>query len=339
MTMTNVTAVGPLAGSGPVPWSDIVELAVRAPSVHNSQPWLWVARGTSLQLHGDPSRLLPHVDPLGRTLTISCGAALHHARVAAAALGWELHVDRVPSDEPWHLATMTARPMRVTPEDEALLEALRERRTDRRPLTSWPVLPEVLTRISAEVAKWGAIVLPVIDLPRKWRIEDLMRRADEIQRADPVLMDELGQWRSRGSAADAHDGVPPSNLSSGDTSRLGWVPSRFDATLPEQWTGSGHELVVLLSLRDDREAWLSAGEALSALWLELTRRKMALMPLSQVAEVAETRARLARAVADPSVVPQMVLRVGWPPAGRIPVPHTPRRALSEVYVEKRSRRR
>ena len=66
----------------------VVELACRAPSVHNSQPWLWrVADKRTLELYADPTRQLPVADPEGRNLLISCGAALQHAQEAAKALG------------------------------------------------------------------------------------------------------------------------------------------------------------------------------------------------------------------------------------------------------------
>ena len=55
----------------------IVEGATRAPSVHNTQPWLWRAHAHTLDLYADRSRRLGATDPEGRNLVISCGAALH----------------------------------------------------------------------------------------------------------------------------------------------------------------------------------------------------------------------------------------------------------------------
>ena len=73
-----------------------VERATRAPSLHNSQPWRWVASGGVLELYADPTRIGRSTDSTGREVLISCGAVLDHLCVAMAAAGWEAIVDRFP---------------------------------------------------------------------------------------------------------------------------------------------------------------------------------------------------------------------------------------------------
>ena len=67
--------------------ANAVELACRAPSVHNSQPWHWVAEGPELKLFFEPHRVPHATDLSGREAVISCGAVLDHLRVAMAAAG------------------------------------------------------------------------------------------------------------------------------------------------------------------------------------------------------------------------------------------------------------
>jgi len=74
-----------------------VELACRAPSLHNSQPWRWVASSTSVDLFVDPHRTVTSTDRSGREAIISCGAALDHFRVAMAAVGWDTNVEQFPN--------------------------------------------------------------------------------------------------------------------------------------------------------------------------------------------------------------------------------------------------
>jgi hypothetical protein len=95
------------------PWPDknaiqsALALAAWAPSVHNSQPWLWRVGSRSIDLYADMTRHLTATDPQARDLLMSCGAALHHLRVAFRALGWTSTVRRLPSpSDPGHLATI-----------------------------------------------------------------------------------------------------------------------------------------------------------------------------------------------------------------------------------------
>ena len=85
-----------------------VENSLRAPSVHNTQPWRYRFRGNGVELHADRGRQLTGTDPEGRDLVLSCGAALHHLRVALAARGVGCTVAYTPDpDNRNHLATLT----------------------------------------------------------------------------------------------------------------------------------------------------------------------------------------------------------------------------------------
>jgi hypothetical protein len=55
------------------------ERAVLAPSTLNTQPWRWRVHASRLELFADLDRQVTSIDPQRRLLTISCGAALHHA--------------------------------------------------------------------------------------------------------------------------------------------------------------------------------------------------------------------------------------------------------------------
>ena len=70
-----------------------------APSIHNTQPWRWRLAADTLELRLVRGRVLPVTDPEGRLATLSCGVALHHARVALAAQGWHATVTRMPRDD------------------------------------------------------------------------------------------------------------------------------------------------------------------------------------------------------------------------------------------------
>lgn len=123
-------------------------LAVCAPSVHNTQPWQWRVGDTTVHLYADDSRRLPQADPDRRDLLISCGAALHHFRVAAWSFGWDTVVHRFPNPaEPRHLAAFEFSASTPTADMVAAVRAISCRRTDRRRVTAWEISQALLAEI------------------------------------------------------------------------------------------------------------------------------------------------------------------------------------------------
>lgn len=282
----------------------IVELATLAPSVRNSQPWHWVSDGESLDLRADRSRVLRAGDEDGRMLTLSCGAGLDHALVAARALGFEVEAHRFPrSDDPDLLARLRLHPGVVPATATADLQALTDRRTDRRRFTSWPVSFDQLQDLAAVASARGATAIPVVDLADRVRIDLLLGRAGDRQARAQA---RLGARGFRSPFADTPYVAPDRDLEPADGLLvLGGPP---DA--------------------DGPATWLRVGEALSALWLEATRAGLSIVPLSVVCEVAETRAVLQHEVLGGLMTPQTLVRVGWQAIGR--PRRTPRRPLDDV---------
>lgn len=334
---TTTTTPGPAAESRPVPPAvplrELVELATRAPSIHNTQPWRWRAGGTQVRLYADRSRQLTHSDADARSLVVSCGAALHHAQVAAEAFGWQVVVRRCPDPaDPDLLATLDLFPGRVVPAAQERLEALRVRSTDRRRFTSWPLPAERLDRLAEQAASWGAMVVPVVDPGRQATLEELMRRADRIERDDPDHVAEVAPL----VGAAGLEGIPASSIPGPDRHRPA-MPSRYrqgELSDPSPEPSEPSEFVegvmVLCTLDDDPLGWLRTGETLSALWLDTIRQGLSLLPLSQVTEVPETREALGREVLRGLAHPQLLVRVGWQEITRRGLPRTPRRPVEEV---------
>jgi hypothetical protein len=308
----------------------VVELAQRAPSVHNTQPWRWRSTDGSLELHADRSRQLAAGDPDGRNLVISCGTVLHHVRIVADALGWKARVSHLPDPRQPDLLARVELSCRRPPSDaDELLAAVDRRCTDRRRFTSWPVPDDRLTHLAARATEWGSRALPLTDLSEKFRAELLVNRALDLQAADDAVRREQTAWVNHGSA----DGVPsnvlpgPQELTTRHASRF--MTGLLDEVVDREVEGSDG-LVVICALTDDTAAWLRAGEALSAMWLDATTDGLSLVPLSQVIEVRETRDALRFEVLGGLANPLVLVRVGWQAISRSQLPRTPRRPVDEV---------
>lgn len=322
----------PTVKHGPAPLTRIVELACLAPSVHNTQPWRWQLRDNEIELYADHDRQLAVSDPVGRNLVISCGAALHHAQVAARALGWMPRVARLPDpDNPDLLARLELAPHPPSHSATEALEALQNRVTDRRRFTSWPVPGERLVALVSAAVATGAAAVAVTDAVDRVQVELGVSRALDLQERDQDLVTEQRLWRDHG----AHDGIPtralPERVAESRSRRSRFYPELLDES--QRQLVDGYDGIVVLGGRgDDVADWLATGEALSALWLRATLDGLAVVPLSQAIEVAETRTTLEHGVLGGRVTPHLLIRVGWQPMGRRDLTRTPRRPVADVLL-------
>ena len=303
------------------------DAAVLAPSVHNTQPWRIVVHRDRLELFADHSRQLTVLDPLGRALAQSVGAALFNARVAVAAAGRAVRVER-PADpaDPGPVAVLRPVDGPADPALAALAPAVRRRRTNRRRYTTARVPEDLLRLLVAAAAAEETTLVPVTREEHVRLLARLTQQADGLQNADPAYRDELRRWTGRDPGAG--DGVPASAVPHVDGRRHDALPVRdFDTAgagqLPaEVGSGTDRTLVVLATSRDDPAAWLRCGEALERVLLELTTRGWVAGPLTQAVEVPVTRTQL-RAALTWDAHPQSVLRIGRAPATS-PTPRRPR---------------
>ncbi|MGB5148507.1 MAG: NAD(P)H nitroreductase [Mycobacterium sp.] len=306
-----------------------LSLATRAPSVHNSQPWLWRVGDGSIHLYAEPSRRLPRTDPDGRDLLISCGASLHHATAAFAALGWRCKVSRLPNAaEPNHLAAIELTKGEPDKKDIALAAAIPRRRTDRRYFSHWPVPHTDVVTIGVRLARMG-VLLRHVDMSTG--IRAIVAEAVWLHAHDAEYLTELTTWSGRYASIA---GVPARSTPESDA--MAALPSRlFAGPALEQPADAAadadHGLLLALGTGGDGAVdRLRAGEATSAALLTSTVLGLASCPVSEPLEIDETRAALRSEVFGDEGHPQMMLRIGWAPVGADPLPATPRRPIDDV---------
>lgn len=264
---------------------------------------------------------------------ISCGAALHHARIALAAAGWRPAVERFPdAGEPDHLARVRlSERVGVSPEAIRRFQLTQVRRTDRRPLVDAPVDPAVLDQVRAAVEAERVH----LHLLRPEQISELAYaagRADDLTAKDEKVRDELARWvggpRREGTGLpDASIPVqpPPTGVPVRDFGHAGTLPADQPAGRGDVSASYG----VLFGEVDRPPGWLSAGEALSAAWLVATEHGLALLPFSGPVEIPVTRVVLRRLLANLGH-PYLVVRLGHPDPDRAGPPHTPRLDPTQV---------
>ncbi|MGF6478395.1 hypothetical protein QFZ91_000556 [Paraburkholderia sp. JPY419] len=138
----------------------------------------------------------------------------------------------------------------------------------------------------------GALACCVAQKAAREALARLIADADRAQFADPRFRRELASW--------IH-------------------PRRRDDGMPAYGTAVG-----IATMRDDREAWLAAGQALERMLLVAASAGLTASYLNQAIEVDALRERL-RTLLRTDAFPQLLLRVGRGPRVR----HAPRRPLAD----------
>ena len=310
-----------------------VQLACRAPSLHNSQPWQWVAQDTRLHLYVDNSRILYSTDKSGREALISCGAVLDHLRVAMAAAGWTANIDRFPNPNNLeHVASFYFSPMSlVTDADRRRADAIRRRRTDRLPFAApnnWKSLEPVLRN----AVNAATVHLDVIADELRPELARASRLTESLREYDSYYHIELDWWTNH---FENSDGIPSSSLISATESDQVDVGRPFpDSPHTRRRAYMGHDqstVLVLSTDEDTRDDSVRSGEALSAVLLECTLAGMATCTLTHLTELWSSR-NLIGGLTGRTAMQQVLIRVGGAPVlGEVP-PITPRRPLGEVMT-------
>ncbi|WP_369936542.1 nitroreductase [Plantactinospora sp. BB1] len=305
--------------------------ALLAPSVFNTQPWRWrVGPGAVLTLRADRSRQVHSVDEARRLLLVSCGAALHHARLALAVAGYRTEVVRFPeAADPDVLAriTVTGR-QEPDPEQSRLHAAGERRRTDRRAFDDRRVAEPTLRRLRQVVEAEGAY-LHLVREDQMPMLAVATANAAAVELEDPAYRAELRRWTNR--PAGSRDGVPAASAVRPGPRRVPIREHAFGGT-PGLETGDGMDrgaaYAILFGNGDAPADLLAGGEALSALLLTAVAEGLATAPLSDPIELEWPRwlmRNLLAAIGEPYVV----VRLGFV-ADPSPLPPVLRRDPTDV---------
>jgi nitroreductase len=305
-----------------------VRAAIRAPSMHNSQPWRFRLRDGVIDVYADPARRLPVSDPDGWGVRIACGAAAFNARLGLAVSGrpTDVLLRPEPDDRDLMVRLVPTADGPATPAQLRLYDAVPRRHSNRAPFFDEPVPAGVRAAIVEAAGDEGAWLELLAGRGPMAAVAEIARDAAGILDRRPGYRDELAAW-TRGDASGRADGVP-GEAGGPSTEPQDLLPSRpfgEHQRAPGRDFESDPLVTVLGTSGDSQSHQLVAGMALQRVLLTLTAAGLASSMLSQPIEVSAAREQLRLALGRPGV-PQMVLRIGY----GLPGFPTPRRDVRDV---------
>ncbi|MBB5857720.1 Acg family FMN-binding oxidoreductase [Amycolatopsis umgeniensis] len=300
-----------------------LEAAVRAPSPHNTQPWLFELGPDVIDVVLDENRVLTVCDPDRREARLSCGAALLNLELAIAAAGRSCDVELLPEkDRPELLARVGLRARhRATAAEQRLATSIRARYSNRRPFASTPVPAGARHAVRLAAREEGAKLILLDELGLLEAVAGLIRRADHLQTLDEGFQAELRAW-TKGDGS--HDGVPA--YAGGPRPSGGLLPVRHHGESDQTREFERDPVVAVLTTPTDGPlAQVRAGRAMQRALLTATSLGLSASFYSQPMEIPSARTVL-RSLLGENEHPHIVFRLGY----GFPGSTTPRRPAGAV---------
>jgi nitroreductase len=309
------------------------EAGIHAPSMHNSQPWLFRLRDGAIEILADPARRLAFADRSGWAVRLACGAATFNARLALAVHGRPAQVHLRPhGGEPDLIARLTpGRERPPTYAEQDLCAAIPRRHSNRAPFWPDPVPAEARVRLIQAARSESAWLDLLVGMTALVAFAEIAASADRVLRRDDRYRAELISWTHGGQAPD---GVP---VAAGAplAERQDLLPQR---AFGERRRAPGRDyepepLIGVLGVTGDGPVdQITAGQALQKVLLTATDAGLSTSMISQPIEVPAAREQLRRSLSRLGC-PQLAVRIGYGTPG----PAAPRRNVADVLLLPRER--
>jgi nitroreductase len=335
-----------------------VRAAILAANPHDTQPWLFRARQSFIDVFADRRRNLGSFDPFRREMHLGLGAAIENLALAARAQGFATEISPVDGIMSLGLPIAPARAARIVlsrapAKRDRLFDALPRRHTNRGAYAAGHPISQSTLAALAEIANnAGARLVFFQNEARRERLARLVVEATERIIADREMAADSARWLRTGAPEILRhrDGITMevSGLSSGMVMLTKFLPDLDAGTADNYWLRMTRDTQVpsapvlgLICVRDrlDMRSALLAGRAWQRLHLAATAEGLAAQPLNQPVECVDRAAMTDAADRFGPALQDLIGTKDWEAtfvfrlgAAQSSAPASPRRPLEAVLL-------
>ncbi len=310
----------------------LIEQAVKAPSGHNTQPWLFRLDTDGIEIHPNYERSLPVVDPQNRELFISLGCAVENLVMAASEKGL---ASVISVDDRGSIFVRFEPDQTIEP--DLLIDQLSIRQTNRN-LYDGKLIPEDVIQTLQEMQLPEDIKIHYYkkDSEAFDLITDLIQEGNRIQMGNKDFVRELRGWMrlNKQHQDQTNDGLSYAVFGAPNLPLFMVKPIMTALLNPKiqnqsdlQKIKSSSHLVLFTTVSDNLTEWISTGRALQRFLLQSTALGLANAYMNQPIEVPALKTRIMEDFTF-AEHPQMLLRIGYCNQ----IAYSKRRAVSEVII-------
>jgi hypothetical protein len=316
---------------------NMVSYAIKAPSGHNTQPWLFKLSETAIEIHPDFRYTLPVVDVNNRELYISLGCAAENLCICAAEAGYKTDFSILKDEQ--GIAFMSIGLEKGNAKKDPLFAQIEKRQTNKAvyknrmiPVDTLDILKKIIRNPVVNVRYYENGTSEFNTL------KDLVAQGNAIQMMDDDFKNELLSWMRFNSVQVRKNPSGISYSAMGMPAVPGFMgkpivksflkPDKQNKSDKEKIDSSSY-LVLFTLHQNDTDGWIILGRTLQRFLLETTRLGIASAYMNQACEVQKLATSMQSKLDLNEETPQLLLRIGYAD----PMPYTPRRLVEEVILK------
>lgn len=316
----------------------MIKQATKAPSGHNTQPWLFRSHRDCIEIHPDFSKTLKVVDPHHREMFVSLGCATENLCIAAQSKGYDCRV--TISNEGMIRIQLHAKEIGEDRQMPSLLELISKRQSNRS-VYNGKIIKESTLKELLSLQQENHIQIHCWEKGSEKfnKILQLILEGNAIQMNDLPFKKELKNWmrfnkqheeRFRDGLSYAVFGAP--NLPQW-MSRLimnACLTPRIQNKGDRQKLESSSHLVLFTVKEDIPIEWMALGRTLERFLLNTTQAGVATAFMNQPCELHSLSEQIEQNIlrGEEKEIPVVLLRMGYAK----PMPYSSRKEVNEVIL-------
>lgn len=318
----------------PADFEFLVSKAVKAPSGHNTQPWRFRQKESTVEIHPDFNRRLPVVDPHDRELFVSLGCAAENLCLAAQTKGYK---SAVSVGDKGVITVSLAEEAGVKP--SPLFNQIDVRQTNRSVYNGEEIALDVLKKLQSIRSEKGISVHYYARQTKQFNdIEQYVLQGNTRQMQNEAFKAELKSWMrfNKKHQDQTLDGLSYAVFGAPNVPRWMAEPimsmainAKTQNKADREKIDSASHLVLFTTRENSRREWVSLGRTLQRFLLTTTELGVAHAYLNQPNEEAEIASEMARTLGLAGEYPTILLRIGY---GKQQA-YSKRRPVEDVIIE------
>ncbi|RHJ90627.1 Acg family FMN-binding oxidoreductase [Parabacteroides bouchesdurhonensis] len=313
----------------------MVEQAVKAPSGHNTQPWLFRVEENRIDILPNPEKELKVVDADRRELFVSLGCAAENLCIAASVKGYKADVS-MPEDGSFVSVQFTSSSLVIK---NPLYEQISQRQTNRNVYNGTVIKENIIYSLRNMQKEENVGVYFLLNGEGKYNVvADYIMKGNKIQLRDKAFKDELSSWirYNKSHAEESGDGLSYAVFGAPNLPRCisemimkaclnPFVQNRGD----KKKIQSSSHFVLFTTRHNSIKEWIGLGRTLERFLLELTASGIAYAFLNQPCEIKALSEQMKYSLLIDTEYPTILIRIGY---GK-KMPFSLRKRIDEVLYD------